>query len=361
MTARIALSHDYLLVMRGAERTFLEIALEYPDAPITTLLYNAYGVHPEFARRAMNVSKIQHLGVRQSNFRKLLPIMPLAARSLQVQPSDVVIASSSAFAHGFKVEPTATLICYCHSPFRYAWHERSRALLEAPPGTRQALNLVLGAIRRWDLSVQGRVDHMIANSTITRSRIQSLWDRDAVVLHPPVSTERFAPAEPEDYFLIVCELVPHKRVDRALRAARLARRKVKVVGSGPDERRLRTEYEDVAQFLGRVPDNELAVLYSHALAVIVPDVEEFGIVAVEAQAAGRPVVGSQIGGTAETVLDGESGVLLNIESEADLAETLQYVDFLRFDPAASVRSAERFSTARFRSGLRELVRSWTPG
>jgi glycosyltransferase involved in cell wall biosynthesis len=359
MSQRISLSHDYLLVMRGAERTFLEMASEYEKATLYTLLYEPALVARMFPGRELRASVLQRLRVTQAGFRRLLPLMPIAASNVHIENSDVVIASSSAFAHGFKVTPEARLICYCHSPFRYAWHERHRALLEAPFGTQLALKATLMTIRKWDYASQLRIDHLIANSAITRTRIQDYWNRDAVILHPPVAIDRFVPGEPEGYFLIVCELVRHKRVDIALQAARLANRSVKVVGAGPDAERLRVLYSDVGEFVGRVPDEELAQLYSHADAVIVPNVEEFGIVAVEAQAAGRPVVGANTGGTAETVVDGVTGVLLDLSVAGQLAEVLRQTDFSRFDSKVAVHNAARFSTEQFRKRLRGLVESWT--
>lgn len=346
-----ALVHDYLLVMRGAERTFAAIAECFPASPIYTLLYDEDGTEGRFAERAVTTSYLQHTRVRQRGFRQLLPLFPRAAESLPVHDRDVVVSSSSAFAHGVRPHEGAVHVSYCHSPFRYAWHERERALEEVPGPLRPALRRVLARMRRWDARASQRVTRYIANSETGRQRIGDFWGREASVVHPPVDTERFRVGDPEDFLLIVCELVRHKRVDPALRAARRAGQRVKVVGGGPELDRLRTLHGRTAEFLGRVSDRELADLYPRARALVVPNVEEFGIAAVEAQAAGRPVLASDAGGTRETVVDGETGVLVPPHDDDALAEAMLHTDFDRFSPGRIRRHAGRFSKRAFQRRL----------
>ncbi len=354
-----ALAHDYLLVMRGAERTFAAMADCWPEAPIYTLLYDEAGTGGSFSSRRVLTSPLQRLGASQQGFRRLLPAFPLAAETLRVEDVRLLVSSSSAFAHGLRKPAGATHVCYCHSPFRYAWHERRRALAEAPRALRPALDFVLHAIRRWDRRAAAGVDHYIANSRITQERIGRFYGRDAPIVHPPVDISRFAPGQPEDWFLVVSELVAHKRIDSALEAARRSGARVKVVGSGPEEARLASRYHETAELLGRVGDCELSSLYARARAVIVPNEEEFGIVAVEAQAAGRPVVGLNAGGTRETVIDGHTGVLVDPTTPDALAEALSEVDFDRFDPTEAVENASRFSTKVFRERLVAEVKRLT--
>src|SRR5215207_2150746 len=310
MKTQVGLVHDYLLVMRGAERTFAAIADCFPDAPIYTLLYDPVGTSGAFNGRQVRTSYLQRLGGDQRSFRRLLPLLPRAAERLPVQEHDLVISSSSAFAHAVRARPGGVHVCYCHSPFRYAWFERERAEQELPRPLRPPLRAALDYVRRRDLAASRRVSHYIANSEATRQRIERYWGREATVVHPPVDVHRFSLAEPEDYLLAVTELVPHKRVDVALEAGRRAGLPLKVVGTGPELERLRARHGDNAEFLGRVDDDELARLYSRALALVVANVEEFGIAAVEAQAAGRPVVAPAAGGTLETVVSGKTGVLV---------------------------------------------------
>ena len=347
----IGLAHDYLLVMRGAERTFAAIAEMAPGAPIYTLLYDRDGTGGRFNRHTVVTSGLQRLGVKQRGFRALLPLLPGAAGRLPADGHELVVSSSSAFAHGIRTAEDAVHVCYCHTPFRYAWFERERALGEVPRGLRPLLDVVLARIRKRDVEVAQRVTRYVANSRVCQERIRRFWNRDADVVHPPVEVERFARGEAEDFFLVVGEVVRHKRIPLALDAATLAGRRVIVAGEGPDLPRLRARYGERHEFRGRVSDEELESLYPRALAVIVPGIEEFGIAAVEAQAAGRPVVGIDAGGLRETVVPGETGVLVPEDDVDAMAQALAHTDFTRFDSARVRRNAERFSADEFRRGI----------
>jgi glycosyltransferase involved in cell wall biosynthesis len=354
----VALVHDYLLVMRGAERTFAAIAECWPEAPIYTLLYDEKGTEGRFADREIRTSYLQGLGVGQRRFRALLPAFSRAARSLPLDRHELVISSSSAFAHGVVSPPGARHVCYCHSPFRYAWFETERALAEVAKPLRPVLRRVLASVRDADLRASHDVTRYVANSVITQRRIAEYWGRESSIVHPPVEVERFhRTTTPESYFLVVTELVRHKRVDLALEAARRAGAKVRVVGEGPDRARLESEYgrAGVADFLGRVDDVELTALYARAKALVLPNVEEFGIAAVEAQAAGRPVVAMAAGGALETVVPGETGVLAEPGDVDALARCLGETDFGRFDSERIATHAGSFSKAVFQRRLRKEV------
>jgi glycosyltransferase involved in cell wall biosynthesis len=346
----VSLAHDYLLVMRGAERTFAAIADLFPDAPIFTLLYDEEGTNGRFAGRSIKTSALQRLGVGQSNFRRLLPLYPSAVERLKPPACDVVISSSSAFAHGLRVPEGAVHLCYCYTPFRYAWYEEACALGEMSPLLRPLLRRQLTKIRDWDLAASRRVDAYVAISELSRERIKRYYGRDAPVIHPPVEIHRFTPGEPGDALLVVSEFVRHKRLRVALEAARRARVPIRVVGSGPDHAALREAYPD-AEFLGRAGDEELAELYASSRAVVVPSVEEFGITAVEAQAAGRPVIAAGAGGALETVIDGRTGLLAGLDDVDSFAQAMLRIDDLNFNPAHAVENAERFSVAAFQSRL----------
>jgi glycosyltransferase involved in cell wall biosynthesis len=353
----VALVHDYLLVMRGAERTFAAIADRWPNAPIYTLLYDREGTLGRFEGRVVRTSYLQRARIGQGDFRKLLPLLPGAARSLQFGDHRLVISSSSAFAHTVDVG-AAEHVCYCHSPFRYAWFESGRALAEVSPIARPLLKLALRRVRRSDRKAARQVDRYVANSAITRRRLLQFWGRDSVVIHPPVAVERFSLAEPEDYFLIVAELVRHKRVEFALEAADRAGARVKVVGAGPDRPRLEERFggpNGVADFLGRVEDEELAGLYSHARAFLLPNVEEFGIAAVEAQAAGRPVIAIGRGGALETVIEGETGLMVEPDDLDAFSAALRDPLLDHCDPRRIAAHARNFSVAAFQRRLDAVV------
>lgn len=352
---RVVLVHDYLLVMRGAERSFAAICDLWPDAPIATLLYEPQVFGPRLAGHAVRTSPLQRLGTRQSTFKALLPLMPWAAERLNVSHHDLVISSSSAFAHGVRPDPGAVHVCYCYTPFRYAWYEQEAGVAQAPRLARPLVTAALRRIRDWDRRAASRGARYVAISRISQERLARYWGVDAPIVHPPVELTRFAPGEPEDFFLVVCELVRHKRVDLALEAARRAGVRVKVVGGGADEPRLRALYGQQAEFLGRIDDSALASLYPRAKALLMPNVEEFGIVAVEAQAAGRPVVAAAGGGALETVIDGETGVLVAPGDVDALTVVLRDADLARLDPAVAVANAQRFSVEAFGSQFRAQI------
>jgi len=352
---RVVLVHDYLLVFRGAERTFAAMADCWPQAPVATLLHDPAATAGHFDGHEIRTSPLQRLHPSQDSFRRMLPLYPPAARRLPVSDAELVISSSSAFAHGVRPRPGAVHVCYCHSPFRYIWHESERALQETPTPLRPAMSLLQRRLRGWDRRSTAGVTHYIANSRITQARIRDFWGRESTVIHPPVAVERFSPAPAEDYFLLVGELVAHKRADLALEATRRAGQTVKVVGTGPELAALQAHYGSHAEFLGRVSDADLDSLLARAQALIVPNVEEFGIAAVEAQAAGRPVVAARGGGSLETVIDGETGVLFSPGDAGALAEILRHADFDSFEPARLTAHAESFSTQRFQKRLRDTV------
>lgn len=352
--AGLALVHDYLLVLRGAERTFAAMCDVWPDAPIVTLLYDEDGTQGRLKGRDITTSRLQRLGVRQSNFRALLPLFPTAAGRLRLEGFDRIISSSSAFAHGLHKPAGAVHVCYCHSPFRYAWHEQAVAMSEVPALLRPVLRLLMHRHRSFDRRAAAGVDQYVANGRITQDRIRRYWGREAPIVYPPVDVERFSIGEPGDHVLFVGELVRHKRPDLAIEAAAAAGRRIKVVGTGPELGPLKARYEREAEFLGRVDDLELARLYAETAALVVPNVEEFGLVSVEAQAAGRPVVGIDAGGVSETVISGRTGLLVPDGDLAALARALQS-DFTRFDPHDISAHAQQFSRDAFQMRLREVV------
>lgn len=347
----MALVHDYLLVLRGAERTFAAMADIWPDAPIYTLLYDEAGTQGRFANRDVRPSSLQRLPLDQSSFRALLPVFPSAARRLPLQNYDVIVSSSSAFAHGVLPGPEARHVCYCHSPFRYAWHEHRRALDEVPGWVRPGLAIALRRHRHFDREAAKQVTGFIANSQITRARIRRYWGRDALVVHPPVDVERFrAIADPDDFVLWVGEVVSHKRPELALEAAQRAGQRVKVVGTGPELARLQARFSN-AEFLGRVDDQHLADLYARAKALVVSNIEEFGIAAVEAQAAGCPVIAADGGGARETVISGETGWLVDADDARALAEAMRRDTSSLCDRQTRQEHARRFSPEAFQARM----------
>jgi glycosyltransferase involved in cell wall biosynthesis len=348
---RVGLVHDYLLVRRGAERTFLAMTQCWPDAPISTLLYDPTVFEDDMRDRTLRTSRLDRFGIKQNSFRRLLPLYPPAIERLPVHDYDVIVSSSSAFAHGVRPRPDARHVCYCHSPFRYAWFERERGLGELSGPARALAARYFDYHCRWDREASSRVTQYLANSKLTQARIAKYYDRDSTVVHPPVEVDRFSIGEPEDFFVTVCELIGHKRVEVALEAARLIGAPIKVIGSGKDAGELHARFGDTAEFLSRIEDWELTALLSRARALIVTNVEEFGIAAVEAQAAGRPV----IGGALETVVDGVTGLLVDPPTPERFAEAMQAAGERSWDSVAIREHAQQFSTSAFQRRLRDEV------
>jgi glycosyltransferase involved in cell wall biosynthesis len=351
----VGLVHDYLLVLRGAERSFAAIADLHPAAPIYTLLYDEEGTRERFAGHPLVTSYLQRLGLGQRGFQRLLPLFPRAVEHLPLGDHDVVLSSSSAFAHGVRPGGEAVHVCYCHTPFRYAWYAREAGLAQAPRPLRPLVDRSLNRIQRWDRGVAQRPTHYVANSRITQERLRRYWGRGADVVHPPVELDRFAPAEPQDYFLVVGELVRHKQTAVALEAARLAGVPIKVVGTGAYEAELRARYGDSAEFLGRVGDRELAAVYAGARALVMPNVEEFGITAVEAQASGRPVIAVDGGGARETVSAGETGIFVAPGDAEALSRAMRSPELDRMESERAVANARRFSVDAFQRGIAEQL------
>ena len=355
MATRVALVHDFLLDLRGAERVFAAICDAWPEADVFTAVYDEEGTEGRFADRSPQASFLQRLRPSARTFRPLLPLYPHAIESLDLRGYELVISSSSAWAHGVLPDPGAVHVCYCHNPFRYAWSEREATLAARSVALRLPLGVVLSRWRQWDWIAAQRVDRYVANSRLTASRIRRYFGREADVLHPPVELERFAPGPVADHYLVVAELMAHKRIDVAVEAFNRLGLPLVVVGDGPELRRLRRLAEPNVMFCGRLPDIEVADLLRRARALVVTAAEEFGIAAVEALASGRPVIALGSGGVLESVHEGETGAYYRSSDPEALAEVVASFDPLGVDPAACVAAAQRFGTERFQAALRGIV------
>jgi glycosyltransferase involved in cell wall biosynthesis len=351
---RVALVHDFLVDVRGAERVFAVMTDMWSTADLFTAVYDEAGTEGRFAGRRVHTSFLQRVHPGARTFRTLLPLYPLAMERLDVSGYDLVVSSSSAWAHGVRAAPGATHVCYCHNPFRYAWSD-----VEPATGTRRLLGPALAATferwRRWDRRVARRVHRYVANSRTTRARIERAFGRDAQVVYPPVETHRFAPGPVDDHFLVVSELMAHKNIETAVRAFTRLGRPLVIVGDGPEYRRLRRVAGRNVRFAGRVSDAEVAALMRSAQAFVVTAVEEFGIAAVEAQASGRPVIALDAGGVRETVVEGRTGCFYPADRPEALLEILRRFDASAYDPAACIANAERFSVSRFRRELAAAI------
>ncbi len=354
-TARVALVHDFLLDLRGAERVFLQLCDLFPQADLFTAVYDRAGTEGRFADRTVNTTYLQRLRPTAHTFRPLLPFYPAAIESLDLRGYDLVVSSSSAWAHGVLPDVHAVHVCYSHNPFRYAWNAREETLAGQPPLLRPVLAEILRRWRQWDQLAAQRVDAYVANSHTTALRIDRYLGREAAVLYPPVEVDRFSPGVVGDHYLVLSELMAHKRIELAVRAFTRLSLPLIVVGNGPDARRLQRLAGPTVQFTGRVGDQRVAELLRTARALVVTATEEFGIAAVEAQASGRPVIAVRDGGVLETVIEEETGVFFDRPEVDDLVAAVAAFDALAVDPSACVASARRFDVARFQRGFRAIA------
>ena len=348
VSRRTALVHDFLVSVRGADRVFLEMCALWPDADVFTPVYDEEGTQGLFAGRRIHTSFLQRVRPTARTFRALLPLYPAAIESFDLSGYDLVVSSSSAWAHAVICEEETVHVCYCHNPFRYAWNERHRTLAErSDPISRAVLRGLFRRWREWDWIAAQRVDRYITNSRTTQGRIRSYLGRDSRIVYPPVATERFRPGPVGDYYLVLSELVSHKRIEVAVHAFNRLGKTLVIAGDGPARRHLERMAGDNIRFAGRVSDAEAERLLSGCRALVVTGPEEFGIAAVEAQAAGRPVVARAAGGLLENVIDGVTGRLWEGGSE-QLAAAVSEFDTGEVDPQACVDNAQRFDSSVFR-------------
>src|SRR3954454_21493054 len=335
MPARVALIHDFLLDLRGAERVFASICDAWPEADVFTAVYDEEGTEGRFADRDVHTSFLQRLRPTSRTFRPLLPLYPHAVESFDLRGYDTVISSSSAWAHGVLVDPGAVHVCYCHNPFRYAWTEREATLRARHLLVRPALRVLLSRWRQWDWIAAQRVDRYVANSRTTADRVRRYLGRDATVLHPPVEIDRFewVGANVGEHYVVLAELMAHKRIDVAVEAFSRLGLPLVVVGDGPGGRRLRRLAGPNVRFTGRIADEQVARVLEGARALVVTATEEFGIAAVEALAAGRPVIALDEGGVRESVEPGVTGVFYERNDPEALAEAVLAFDPMAVDPA----------------------------
>jgi len=352
---RVALVHDFLLDVRGAERVFFALCDLFPDADVFTAVYDEVGTEGRLSHRHVHTSFLQGLHPTARTFRGLLPLYPYAMEALDLRGYDLVVSSSSAWAHGVIPGENAVHVCYCHNPFRYAWNAREATLQARGPAGRAALGVILQRWRHWDWIAAQRVDAYIANSEMTQRRIARYFTRDSAVLHPPVETGRFTPGVAGEEYMVLSELMRHKRVDVVIAAINALRMPLVIVGDGPDMRRLQKLAGPTVRFEGRVSDERAAELLTRCRALVVTATEEFGIAAVEAQAAGRPVIALREGGVRETVLEGVTGTFFERPEPALLMEAIAAFDTQAIDPAACRANAERFDVGHFRRGFSALV------
>lgn len=352
---RLALVHDWLNQLGGAEDVLKTLVEMYPQAPIYTSIYWREKMPVEWQAWKLHTLWIDRLPLIHQKHQLYFPLYPLAWGGLHLQDVDVVLTNKSGFCHGLNTE--AVHVCYCLAPTRYVWqYEAYMERENVPKPARALLRPLIGYLKRWDYQAAQRVDHFIAISTEIQQRIRHYYDRDSVIIYPPVETERFQPvSQPDDYFLSLGRLIPYKRVDLAVQACTRLGLPLKVAGRGRDLERLQAMAGPTVEFLGYVPDEALPELFARAKAFIFPGLEDFGITPVQAQAAGRPVIAFKGGGALDTVLAGVTGDFFEEPTVESLMAVLQNFDATRYNPTDCRNHALQFDSRVFKTQLTAFI------
>lgn len=356
---KVALVHDYLNQMGGAERVVIAFHQMFPDAPIYTSIYDPRRVDPVFQEMDIRTSFMQKFPLVSRHHQPYLPFYPFAMESLDLRDYDLVLSSSSAFGKGVITRPETMHICYCHTPMRWCWNYREYVEREQLGAmTRRVLPFLITGLRMWDQVSAMRVDHFIANSPVVAARIQKYYRRDAVVIPPPVEVSRFSfdPAiEREDYFLIISRLIPYKRIDLAIEACNRLHLPLVIIGAGRDMERLKRMAGPTIRFLGWLSDEEVLRYYARCRAFLFPGEEDFGITLLEAQACGRPVIAYGSGGSLASVIEGITGEFFYEQTVDSLATVLASFEERRYDPQTICNHALEFDTSRFHRRILQFI------
>ncbi len=370
---KVALVHDWLTGMRGGENVLEALCDIFPEADIYTLLHIPGSVSDVIENRKIHTSFLGSLPDVERRYRWYLPIMPLAIESLDIRGYDLVISSSHCVAKGALTD-TATHICYCHTPMRYAWDLYddyfNRSRFSAP--TLFAIEKIMPHLRKWDRRTVSRVDRFIANSRNVAERIKRIYRVGSDVVYPPVDTEFFdiEPGSNRDTYLVVSAFAPYKRVDLAIETFNQRNTPLTVVGSGEDEARLKAMAGPKTSFESSVSPQRLRQLYNSARALIYPGVEDFGIIPVEAMACGAPVIAYGKGGSLETVVPlrdeftmAPTGVFFDKQTVYGLGQAIDRFENNqdKFNPETIRENALRFSRASFSDKMASLLRKYAPG
>jgi len=355
---KVALVHDWLIHMRGGEKVLEAIAELYPDATIYTLFYRREELSPVLAGMKIKASFLQRVPGIFRIYRWLLPLFPLAVALFKLREDlDLVISISHCAAKAVHVPRGALHVCYCNTPMRYAWGFEQDYFGKFAVWVRPFLRLTMAAFRRWDRISSRGVDHFIANSKNVQQRIQKYYGREAVVLHPPLNQEAFAPdGDLQNYYLVVSAFVPYKRVDIVIEAFNTMDQELRIVGHGPLERYYRTLVRrNHISFLGAVTPARLRKLYSGARALIFPTDEDFGIVPLEAQASGTPVIALGRGGALESV---RHGIFFDAQTPEAVREAVARFESMSWDRARIPESVASFAKENFQTAFKSILASW---
>lgn len=355
---KVAIVHDWLNQLGGAEGVLETLVDTFPGAPVYTTIYWRDGMPDRYREWDIRPTWLDRAPFIYQHHQPYLPLYPLAVQAMDLRDYDVILSNKSGFCHGVRTGPEQLHIDYCLTPTRYVWDYAGYAAREDFGSIlRLVLRPVIRRLQTWDRRAADGVDYFVAISREVQARITCFYGRESTIIYPPVNTDRYRPssASPGDYFLIVSRLIPYKRIDLAVQACNQLSLPLLIVGEGRQRAVLEAMAGPTVRFLGRVPDEELNHLLAHCRAFIFPGYEDFGIAPVEAQAAGRPVIAYAGGGALDTVVEGKTGLFFHEQTIEALAAAIRRLEEIDFDPMDISRYAQRFSVDRFRGELVAFV------
>jgi len=355
----VVLVHDWLVGVRGAERVLDRFARIWGPTDLYSLVHDGRPLTPAIDACDFHLSPMQHMPGGAGSLRRwYLPMLPAMIERLKIRSCDLVLSDSSSVAKAIRPPEGVPHLCYCHSPARYIWEQTSDYATGSMGKLRVAgLRAVRGRFQKWDRRTTRRVDRILANSRHIAKRIERCWDREAKVVYPPVRTREFTPdssTDREDWFLVVGALEPYKRTDLAIEAAVRGGHQLKVVGGGSQLESLQRDPPQGVEFLGRIPDDELLSLYRRAKALLFPQEEDFGIVAVEAQSCGCPVIALARGGAMEIVRE-DTGLFVGDQTANAFSDAMTEATRWSIQSEACRENAERFSCEVFDQAMQDEV------
>lgn len=357
---KIALVHDYLVQYGGAERVLQAFTELFPYAPIYTLIHDDQAMRGQFADKRIYTSFLQDMPFSRKRHRFFPPLMPLAIEEFDFTKYDIVLSDSSSYAKGIITRPETLHICYMHTPMRYAWDDCQKYTQDFgfPSLIKRLVPLFMSPIRLWDKASADRVDRYLANSQFVAKRIKKYYRKDALVIHPPVNVNTFYIARPEErkeYFLMVGRLIAYKRHDIAIEAFNRLKLPLKIIGRGPEMKRLQKLAGPTIEFLGRVPEEELPKYYAECRGFVFPQEEDFGIVAIEAMASGRPIIAYRGGDIVEHLEEGKMGVYFNEQTAEAIEQAVIGFDAGLYDPGYIRERALHFDKEQFKATIQDYV------